>query len=169
MHQGVMGRMPILATGNRFISRLDLKGFTLLELIVALAVAGLLLATVPIALSRGYEASAYRATVRDLLAGLNAARHEAMRTGRETVFNLDLEGRRFGIGDRLNRSFAEALEVRFVVAQSDSAEQSRGSIRFYPDGSTTGGSIDLVRPSGDGTRLRVDWLLGKVSLYPLGS
>jgi len=37
------------------------------------------------------------------------------------------------------------------------------AIRFYPDGSSTGGSIDLS-VNGEGYRIKVDWLTGGVSL-----
>ena len=143
------------------------RGFTLIELVVALAVAGLLLAVVPLSLQRAHETAEYRATVRHMLAGLKSARHEAMRSGRVTAFAVDLEQRRFGVEDRLERGIADALEVSLVVAEQDIDARGSGRIRFYPDGSATGGSIDLLRPSGDGVRLRVDWLLGSISQYRL--
>jgi len=37
------------------------------------------------------------------------------------------------------------------------------AIRFYPAGGSSGGEIVVQRPSGAGTRLTVDWLLGHVS------
>jgi len=49
-----------------------------------------------------------------------------------------------------------------VVADSEVQTPERGAIRFYPDGSATGGSIQLLRPGGAGVRLRVDWLLGTI-------
>ncbi len=36
-------------------------------------------------------------------------------------------------------------------------------IRFLPGGGATGGSIDVIRASGAGTRLRVEWLSGRVT------
>ena len=36
------------------------------------------------------------------------------------------------------------------------------SIRFLPRGGASGGSVDIVRPSGSGVRLRVDWFTGRV-------
>jgi len=32
-----------------------------------------------------------------------------------------------------------------------------------PEGGSTGGTIELVRPSGAGVNIRVDWLLGQIS------
>ena len=55
------------------------------------------------------------------------------------------------------------LEVRATVAGQELQENGVAAIRFLPDGGATGGSIDIMRPSGAGTRLRVDWLSGRVS------
>ncbi|HRQ56938.1 MAG TPA: type II secretion system protein [Azoarcus taiwanensis] len=138
-------------------------GFTLLELVVAVSIAGLLLAVTPFAVSRAYEAVEYRSTVRHLLAGLKGARLEAMRSGRSARFTVDQELRRFGVGERLDGEIPSRLQVRMIVAETEVSGSERASIRFYPDGSATGGSIELYRPSGDGVRLRVDWLLGRVT------
>ena len=37
------------------------------------------------------------------------------------------------------------------------------AIRFFPDGGATGGSIEVVRPSGTGARIQVDWLSGRIT------
>lgn len=137
-------------------------GFTLLELIVALAVAALLLATAPPMLSRAMETMEYRAAVRHLLAGLKGARHAAVDSGASVAFTVAPTAHRFGIGDQLTGELPPRLTLRLVVADAEvGAEQ--GSIRFYPDGSATGGSIEILRPSGTGVRLRVDWLLGRIT------
>jgi len=145
---------------------LGTAGFTLVELIVALAVVGTMLAAMPAALGRMYDTMQYRATVRDLLAELKGARLEAMSSGRPTVFAVDVEARRFGTGGRQTGEIPPGLEVKALVAESETADGRMG-IRFYPDGSATGGSIEIVRTSGAGLRLRVDWLLGRVSQEPL--
>jgi general secretion pathway protein H len=146
-----------------------MHGFTLIELIVALAVAGLLLVAVPVSLSRAYDASEYRATVRQVLAGLKSARHQAMRTGAETVFAMHTEQRRFGSGTEMQHAFPDSLTVGMVVAEQDIDADGTGRIRFYPDGSATGGSIDILRDNGVGVRLRVDWMLGRISQFPIES
>ncbi|GMU47658.1 MAG: hypothetical protein AMXMBFR26_24400 [Porticoccaceae bacterium] len=138
-------------------------GFTLLELLVAIAVAALLLTAVPPMLSRGYDAMAYRTAVRELMAGLKGARRAAMETGRSVAFVVDTAARRFGTEDALNGELPAALQVRLIVADREIDSAERGAIRFYPDGGATGGSIQLLRPGGSGVRLRVDWLLGTVS------
>jgi len=159
-------RRPAVARARR---ALGTRGFTLIELMVALAIAAMLLAVAPVALGRAYEAMQYRATVRSMLADMKSARLEAVRSGRPSTFTVDLETRRFGVGEQLGSQLPEALEVRVVVAQTEIRPHGRGAIRFYPEGGATGGSVELVRPSGAGVRLRVDWLLGRVTQEVLGT
>ena len=138
-------------------------GFTLIELVVALSVATLVLATAPAALDRLYDAMVYRSAVRNVLTELKAARLHAARTGRPVDFVFDVEARNYGIRGKALREIPERLQVSTVVATSDVFPDELATRRFYPDGSSTGGSLQLMRSSGQGVRLRVDWLLGRVT------
>ena len=144
------------------LARRRAGGFTLLELMVALGVAVIMLATAPFAVVRAYETMQYRATVKEVLAGLKSARLDAMRKGRSVAFVVDLAQRRFGVESRLDHTFPEQLDVRLVLADIE-IQGSSGGVRFYPDGSSTGGSVELIRPGGAGVRVDVDWLLGRLT------
>lgn len=144
------------------------RGFTLVELIVALAIAVIALGVAPMALGRLYDTMQYRSTVREMLSDLKAARLQAVRRGQPTIFTVDLDAHRFGVGSEPARVIPAKLKVRAIVADTEIDADGRAGIRFYGDGSATGGSIELERPGGDGLRLRVDWLLGRVSQEPLG-
>lgn len=143
-------------------------GFTLIELIVALSIAVLALGAAPMALGRMYDTMQYRSTVRDMLSELKATRLQAVRSGKPSVFTVDLDSRRFGAGSDPVHRIPTKLKVRAIVADAEVDAQGRAGIRFYPDGSATGGSIVLERAGGGGVRLRVDWLLGRVSQEVLG-
>lgn len=139
------------------------QGFTLVEVVVALALAVLLLGALNASYARLHDALGYRATLRELTAGLHAARSLAQRQGREVHFYVDLARRCYGVGDRCKSTLPEGLQVELQLATQDMAIGGRGRLRFYPDGSATGGSIVIARPNGQGVRLRVDWLLGRIS------
>jgi general secretion pathway protein H len=144
----------------------QVRGVTLVELVVAITIAALLLAVVPASLSAAHETFAYRAFVRELVAGLRLVRSQAMQSGREVRFVIDVEGRRWG-GDQRMRDVPARVDMDAVVAQSEVGARGIGAIRFYPDGSSTGGTIVVVRQSRvAGVRLRVDWMLGRVSQEP---
>jgi general secretion pathway protein H len=142
------------------------RGFTLIELVVVLAIAAVLLVITPVALHRYQESSAYRDTLRTMAAGLAEARQTAIAGGRVVGFSVDMGGRRYGIDGRPARELPANLTVRATVADTDLRDEV-ARIRFFPGGNATGGSIELVRPSGEGVRLRTDWLDGRVSIEGL--
>lgn len=137
-------------------------GFTLVELLVVFAITALLVALAPLAFDRLQETAQYRQAVTRVHSDLRAARYDALAQGRPVSLTLDMRGRTWRINDRASWSIPESLTLRAVVAASELGD-GRARIRFFPGGGATGGSIEIVRASGGGVRLRVDWLTGRVS------
>jgi general secretion pathway protein H len=142
------------------------RGFTMVELLVVLAIAAALLAVAPMALQRYRESTDYRDTVRTMTAALTEARHSAISGGRVVAFSVDLGARHYGVDGATRRDLPESIAVRATVADTDLVDNV-ARIRFFPGGNATGGSIEVVRASGSGVRLRTDWLDGRVSLEGL--
>ncbi|MBU0891552.1 MAG: prepilin-type N-terminal cleavage/methylation domain-containing protein [Gammaproteobacteria bacterium] len=139
------------------------SGFTLLELLVVFAIMALLIGITPIAYQKMRDTAQYRDVLRTMLAELRTARQQAALTHSESRFSVDLTRRRFGIQGSAERAIPESLTVRATVAGAELSSNGVAAIRFLADGGATGGSIDVLRPSGDGSRLRVDWLSGRVT------
>jgi general secretion pathway protein H len=122
---------------------------------------------VPIAFDRLRESAQYRETLRSILTDMRTARSRAMSEGAEIRFKVDLAQRQYGIDGRAMQDLPKAIELKAIVASIELAPGDMAAIRFLPSGGATGGSIDIVRPSGAGVRLSVDWLSGRVSQGPL--
>ena len=137
-------------------------GFTLVELLVAFSIAALLIGLVPFAFGPLQQAAQYRQTVRHIDTTLREARQLARTQGRAVAFEINPRTGQFGIEGQVHRQVPEPLQVRAVVAALETDAQGWARIRFSPDGGGTGGSIDILRPSGGGTRVRADWLLGRI-------
>jgi prepilin-type N-terminal cleavage/methylation domain-containing protein len=104
-----------------------------------------------------------KAASRQLAAGLRKARGIAVTERRETVLTLDVDGRTFRLtGDPKTYSLPKQLELALFTAQSELVREKTGGIRFFPDGTSTGGrvtvsageskqqvDVDWVRPGGD--------------------
>jgi len=138
------------------------QGFTLVELLVVFAIMAMVVGVVPIAFERIREVAQYRDTLRGISSGLRAARQEALIARAETYFVVDLAKHNYGVAGGSMTVVPDALQIRATVAGIEARGQEM-AIRFFPDGGSTGGSIAIVRPSGAGTRMQVDWLSGRVT------
>lgn len=142
-------------------------GFTLVELLVVFAILALLVGLVPIAFNRLHESAQYRETVRAVLSDMRAARQMAQSEGREVLFGVNLQQRSFGVVGGAPHEVPEPLVMRAVMAAEETGADGSMAIRFLPRGGASGGSVDLIRPSGTGVRLRVDWFSGRVEQEPV--
>jgi general secretion pathway protein H len=112
------------------------SGFTLIELLVTLALAGLLLALVPPLLGKGTDAARLKHDRRIIAAELRQARSQAIASGKSVP-----------VHPRVSDGVTLTIDNDIV---------------FFPDGSASGGAIDLANKSGH-ARLSVDWLTGAVA------
>ena len=138
------------------------RGFTLIELLVVFAIIALVVGLTPVAFDRLRDSAQYRDTLRTMLSELRQARATAMSQGHEIRFKVDLQKHVFGMDGGAAHAVPPSLQLRATVAGRELAD-GMAAIRFLPAGGATGGSIEIVRASGDGVRLRVDWLSGRVT------
>ena len=139
------------------------RGFTLVELLVVFAILALLVGLIPVAFDRFRDSAQYRDTVRTMLSQMRGARYKAMAEGRDVRFSINLGQRTYGVDNRGYRALPDTVQVRAIVAGRELTGQGEAAIRFLSSGGATGGSIEIRRVSGGGTRLRVDWISGRVS------
>jgi len=145
------------------------RGFTLLELLLALVILGLLAAAASGAGSSFYSTMEYREAVRELSSAVRKARMQSRVRGEPIDLVIDPDRNRFALTSdpkSLNpdefRALPGDVRIDLVFAAEVSPGDEMGAIRFYPDGGASGGEIRIERPSGAGTLLIVDWLLGDV-------
>lgn len=143
---------------------MNARGFTLLELLVVLAIIGFVLAFVPGFMLRSQPGLDLEVAARAIADALHRARGHAMLHNRDQLFSLDVEERLFRIaGERTPVQMAKSIEVTFQTARSELMSEKIGQIRFFPDGSATGGRIILAL-DGRHAEVVVDWLTGLISV-----
>ncbi len=130
------------------------------------AIMALVTAVAPAAYEKMQDSLRYRDTVRGMVSALRAARQQAVLTGHDALFELDLRDRRYGLQGAAAHAIPPTLTVHATVADTEATGQ-RLDIRFLPSGAASGGSVDIVRASGAGVRLWVDWFTGRVEQRPL--
>lgn len=138
-------------------------GFTLIELMLVIMLIAASYVLVPRYLFSGVSGADLKASSRDIAAGLRMARAEAVNTRRDTSLMLDLDKRSFSVGSGRVRQLPEALELKLVTAQSEVVNEKQAAIRFFPDGSSTGGRVTVA--SGQRKyEVDIDWLTGRVTI-----
>jgi general secretion pathway protein H len=134
------------------------SGFSLIEMLVALAVVALATALVmPLAL-RPSDALRLDAAAQDLVSALRLTRAAAIAHNANAALTIDVERRRFESPAVPARSLPADLTVKLKIAEPERV-RSQGGFRFFPDGSSTGGDVVLAL-RGKETKICVDWLSG---------
>jgi general secretion pathway protein H len=144
-------------------------GFTLIEIVVVLAIAALLMTTVPPLFDAVMPGVQIKGAARRTAASLRLARDTAIRNGSETALVVDVEARRLELPGFRPVSLPGDLNLDLEVARREMLNDERGAIRFFPDGSSTGGRIVLSRGEGQeatGYQVGVNWLTGRVLTAP---
>lgn len=112
--------------------------------------------------SSGVSGTELKASARQLAAGLRKARSDAVAQRHETVMTLDVEGHQFQLsGDQHSYRLPKNVAVKLFTAQSELVSGSAGSIRFFPDGGSTGGRITLSAHERN-YDVDINWLTGQV-------
>lgn len=138
-------------------------GFTLIEVIVVLAILGFVLALVAAYKPPWSSGLGVKGTAAELASGLRLARSEAIVHNRSVAFSLDVNGHVYRVGSRPERRLPARLLFQLLTISGENRGPGVGDIRFHPDGSSTGGRITLA----DGQQrmaVGVDWLTGRISV-----
>jgi general secretion pathway protein H len=143
------------------------RGFTLLELLVVLVLMGMIYALVSPLFSARVSGVELKGAARQLASGLRKAHSQAIAAREETLLTVDVQHHTFVLsGDKHSYRLPDRVQLSVYTATSEVPTESSGSIRFYPDGSSTGGRI-TVGSENHGYRVDVDWLMGRVTLSEL--
>lgn len=139
------------------------RGFTLVEMLVVLVIVTIVLALVGTSISRSVSGAEMRTAARKMAASMRYTRTRAILDKEETVFLVDTENRTYLAPKKEEVVLPEGMNVSLMTARSELTAESVGGIRFYPDGGSTGGFVEL-EANERVYRINVAWLTGEASL-----
>jgi general secretion pathway protein H len=137
------------------------SGFTLVELLVVLAVLGLALALVAPVGRSPWSGVAARSGAETVAAALREARSEAIARNREAVLLVDLDAHELRLDGGPPVSLDHDLALALVTGTEEVLGAGAGQIRFFPDGTSTGGRV-TVAAGKKRLDVLVDWITGRV-------
>ena len=154
--------MRMSRAGNQ--ARTRQSGFTLIELLVVLTLIALIASLATPMLGRAIPGTELKTAAEGLRAELRLARSAAIQDNRESWVTVDLEAGTYRRdAARRSQQVPKAIELSMVTARSERIDDTEGRIRFYPDGTSTGGAVRLSR-EGRTYNVAIDWFDGRVSI-----
>ena len=138
-------------------------GFSILELLLVLVILVLAysLASPLVANLGGGD---LKSSARTVTVALKRARNMAISARQETPLTFNLEDRTMTLaGEPKPFRLPPKLDLKLYTVQQELTSEKIAAIRFYPDGSSTGGRVTV----GQGERrfeIDVDWLTGRVRI-----
>ncbi len=142
------------------------KGFTLFEIMVVMAIMTFILAIIPPLFSNVISGAHVKSATRQLAAGLQYTRNQAISKQKEMTLTLDIDKKLFQVGEKVKSiKVPDDTKISLITARSEQTTTHAGRIRFFPDGSSTGGQIKLAHAAKE-FLVDVHWLTGKVRIYP---
>jgi general secretion pathway protein H len=146
------------------VRRSHAAGFTLLELLVVLAVAAIAVSVVVGGAQAYLERARYQAAVRDVTSQLKHARAISLDQGQPVVVTYQPQLHRLSAGDITLVDFPPALQVSWKRVDDAPGAGTSGVepiFVFSPDGFARGGQLAVTR-AGRGVQFGVNWLLGTI-------
>ncbi|MFK2878323.1 GspH/FimT family pseudopilin [Rhodanobacter hydrolyticus] len=138
-------------------------GFTLLEMLVVILLIGIAAAAVSVSVTQGLASARINAASGEIAAALRATRAQAIVQGKQQYFDVDLRNDTYSDAKRKDVRLPAGLKLSITSALEDRPNDYTGRIRFFPDGSSTGGHIILTSGRRQ-WRINVSWLTGQVAV-----
>ncbi len=140
------------------------EGFTLLELLLVLGILALAGYFAMPLINRPVGDATLTATAQKLANDMRVARAAAIRDNAERTLTIDLARRRFWVDGLTGASvIPNGITVDFVTLQAEQLSARQGRLRFFVDGSATGGNV-ILKAGRRVMTVELDWMTGHASL-----
>jgi general secretion pathway protein H len=150
-------------TGRSQSGQSSATGFTLLEMLIVIAILALATAVAMPILTRPSDGVRIRSTGRDLVNAMRLTRAMAIARNAEIALSIDVDKRTFTSPAIRVQSFGPDMVAEITFAEPERTTRSTGGFRFFPDGSSSGGDVRL-RLRGREAKICVNWLTGNAQL-----
>lgn len=139
------------------------KGFSLIEILVVMVFIAVMAGIVSSSMTKSLKNTKLRAASKNLVSALRYTRGQAVVKHEEKTMTFNVEKKTYKAPRKKTVQIPDEMEMYVYTADSEVADESTGSIRFFSDGSSTGGWVKLVL--GEKIwKVNVNWLTGEISV-----
>jgi general secretion pathway protein H len=142
-------------------------GFTLLEMLVVLAIIAAASVLAMAAFGDGLRGARLQSAAKEVAAQLRFTRAVAIASGVPQDFVIDPRARAWRAPNGRHGRLPDTGELVFTGARDLGPTAGEGAVRFFPDGAATGGRVRLAA-SGGGWDVDIAWLTGEVRVHRIG-
>jgi len=139
------------------------KGFSLIEILVVMVFIAVMAGIVSSSMTKSLKKTKLRAASKNLVSALRYTRGQAVVKHEEKTMTFNVEKKTYKAPRKKTVQIPDEMEMYVYTADSEVADESKGSIRFFSDGSSSGGWVKLVL--GEKIwKVNVNWLTGEISV-----
>ena len=139
------------------------RGFTLLELLLVLAIVAVAVLLGSGAIGRGMDGLRLRSSANGIAAQLRFTRAQALATGEPQRFTIDPAAHAWQAPKDRHGTVPARAAIVFTGAREAQPTEGQGAIVFFPDGASTGGRVRLQQGAA-AWQVDVAWLTGQVAV-----
>jgi general secretion pathway protein H len=140
------------------------QGFTLIEIIIVLIITVLGFSVIANNINSGNYGTKLQLITYEIASALRYAQSQALITQKSTSVDIDLSENSYAVSSQNKQhKFNKEIAVTLEIAEQEYTVDQIARIRFFPDGSSTGGRIKLEWGSFY-KQIDVNWITGKVTI-----
>ena len=160
-------RQPTVYSTQRLFAGRGQGGFSLIEMIAVIILIGIVMTLVSMSFSKSINSAKIRSASREVVAALRYTRGQAIVKGKQQVLLVDTENNTYQAPGKPVKELPKKMRLAIETAAGEQVSNTSGGIRFFPDGSSTGGNIRVYAGERE-WRVNVAWLTGDIALEEPG-
>jgi general secretion pathway protein H len=144
------------------------KGFSLLEILVVMVFIAVIAGFVTSSMTKSLRKTKIRAVSKNLLSALRYTRGQAIVKHEQKIITFNVKEKTYKAPRKKTVQIPDEIDINVFTADSDVVDESTGSIRFFSDGSSTGGWVKLTYREKI-WQINVNWLTGEITMIEGGT
>ena len=123
----------------------------------------IIMTAVTFSFSKSLHSARIAAASRDIVAALRYTRGQAIVKGQQQVMTFNLGDNSYKAPNKASVKLPSDMTMRLTTAEEEVKGADSAGIRFFADGSSTGGHVSLIQDHRE-WRVNVAWLTGDIAL-----